>query len=578
MKSLFPIVCVIASTNLLSFGLDTSLNLPSFDDIQKSINEKDAPIQNELDKPTENIVITFNDDKKVPEISSSDKVSVDFINEDIKNVLRYISELYDLNIIIPTSLSGNVTLRLKNVTWQSLLKSVLTPLGCSYRENDGIVQICSLEMAQQEPLKTKTFLLKYADAKTVADELKDFIDTDNKEKLTFNTRANLLIWTGHNNSLSDIESIIDKLDRPETQVMIEAKFVEANNTITDEHGINWPSGIPVYFDDAGSKNSSTTTTNSSNSTTTTTTSSGDIHGQVTYGLSGAKAFAGSSIFIKNLSASFNFTQTDNIGKTLSNPTIITMNNIPATISVIKNYPIPNYSYNSDQGVYEISGFEEKPIGIELKVTPKVQSEYITLQLEPSLSNQSGSVPFSAGSGTNINYPVVDQKKTSSIVTIKSGYTIAIGGLMSQNKENSVTKVPLLGNLPLLGNFFTNKSKKDILSNLLIFLSATQIDYDGTILYQNQVGAKNISDRRMFEMGITPKDLPGEAPMNDEEKALYSEIQTLRSKLDNLKLNKKANKSKISLNSCLRRENKHKKVPQTWKTRNSKLKHKGKTKK
>ena len=85
-----------------------------------------------------------------------------------------------------------------------------------------------------------------------------------------------------------------------------------------------------------------------------------------------------------------------------------------------------------------------------------------------------------------------------------------------------------------------------------------------------MGAKNISDRRMFEMGMTHKDLPGEAPMSDDEKALYSEIQTLQSKLDNLKFNKKANKSKMFMDASWRKATRHKKVSQLRRLRNPKL--------
>ena len=559
MKSLFPIAYTIASVHTMMFGINPDLSLPTFEELQKSVSHQSS--LEEKEHPN-NIVVTFNDEKKVPQISHSDQVSVDFINEDIKSVLRYISELYDLNIIIPTSLSGNVTLRLKNVTWQALLTSVLTPLGCSYQDNDGIIQIGSNEMIKQEPLQTKTFLLKYADAKTVAEELKDFIDKENKEKLTFNARTNILIWTGHNKNQNNIEAIIDKLDKPETQVMIEAKFVEANNTSSDNRGIEWPSSLAAYLDESG--DNETTETGSSSS-------SDDTHGQVKYKLSKAKAFNKNNLFVKTLTSTFNFSKTDNIGKTLSNPTIITMNNVPATMSVIQNYPIPNYSYNSDKGQYEISGFEEKPIGIELKVTPKVQSEYITLQLDPSLSDQSDSVNFSTGTGTSVNYPIINQKKTSSTVTIKSGYTIAIGGLISQTKSDNITKTPLFGDIPLLGNLFTNKNKSDTIKNLLIFLSATQIAYDGSIIYPNQMGAKNISDKRMFEMGISQKDLPGELPSTDDEKKMYEEIQVLQNKLDNLLMIKKANESKTAINKNLIKENKPSRVYQPGKNRTAQLK-------
>lgn len=548
MKKHISIICTLTALNNLLLGIDTSLRLPSFEDLKKT-SERIQKTIDSLDKEEkstsfENIVVSFDDeDKKVPKITSSDQVSVDFINEDIKSVLRYISELYDLNIIIPTSLTGNVTLRLKNVTWQDLLTAVLTPLGCSYTESNGIVRISSEETAKKEPLMTKTFLLKFADAKTVADELKDFIDKENKEKLTFNTRTNILIWTGISKNEQVIEEIVNKLDKPETQVMIEAKFVEATNNLSDNRGIKWPSGLEAFLDESGATNAGTTTTTA---TGTTTKSNDDTHGQLSIGLNGSKALGDKNLFVKTLTGSFDFTKTDSIGKTLSNPTIITMNNVPASMSVSTNYPIPNYSYNSDKGIFEISGFEEKPVGIELKVTPKVQAEYITLQLEPSLSNKTADVTFNAQSGTSVKYPQINYKKASSVVTIKSGYTIAIGGLMSQTKNDTLTKTPLFGDIPFVGSIFSHKAKVDELTNLMIFLSATQIAYDGTILYPHQVGAKNVSDKRMFEMGITGKDLPGELPITDEEKAIYNEIQTLQNKLDNLMETKKAIHSKKKL--------------------------------
>lgn len=554
MKKHITIICTLTALNNLLLGFDASLKLPSFEDLKKASEsvQKTIDVLDKGDNKSsgfENIVVSFDDDKKVPKITSSDQVSVDFINEDIKSVLRYISELYDLNIIIPTALNGSVTLRLKNVNWQDLLTAVLTPVGCSYTESNGIVRICSEETIKKEPLITKTFLLKFADAKTVADELKDFIDKENKEKLTFNTRTNILIWTGLAKNEQNIEEIVNKLDKPETQVMIEAKFVEVSNNLSDNRGIKWPTGLEAFLDESGATNAETTTTEGGK----TTKSNDDTHGQLSIGLNSSKALGDKNLFVKTLTGSFDFTKTDSIGKTLSNPTIITMNNVPASMSVSTNYPIPNYSYNSDKGIFEISGFEEKPVGLELKVTPKVQAEYITLQLEPSLSNKTADVTFNAQSGTSVKYPQINYKKASSVVTIKSGYTIAIGGLMSQTKNDTLTKTPFLGDIPFVGSIFSHKAKVDELTNLMIFLSATQIAYDGTILYPHQTGAKNISDKRMFEMGITGKDLPGELPITDEEKAIYNQIQTLQNKLDNLMETKKAIDSKKNLTKSVRKQ-------------------------
>ncbi len=548
------------------FAFDTSLNLPNFDEIIQSgaVGGKDMDNSGE-------IVVSFEKDRGVPKISNSGQVSVDFVNEEIKSVLRYVAELYDLNIIIPTNLTGSVTLRLKDVDWKALLVAILTPLGCSYTDNNGIIQIVSESMAKQEPLITRTFVLKFSDAKKISEELKDFLDKEAKERLSFNERTNILIWTGRTKNLANIEEIIEKLDKPETQVMIEAKFVEATNNLTDARGMKWPSGLSVFYQDEGAGKKTSTEQKEGESEKTTTTEASSEHGELTYGITNKnKFFAGSSLFIKTIQGTFDFSKTDNIGKTLSNPTIITMNNVPASMSVITNQPIPKYSYNSEKGVYEISGFEEKPVGLELKVTPKVQAKYITLQLEPSLSEQIGNVPFEAGSGTKVSYPQVKEKKASSTVTIESGRTIAIGGLMSENTQDQNTKTPLLGDIPLFGNIFTHKSKSKSVSNLLIFLSATQIGYDGTIVYPTLVGAKNVSDRRLYEMGLSDKDMPGEIEMTDEERELYANLKTLQAKLDNIQLKKKADAENKKLSKSLKKAMKPKEEPSVAKGRMAKL--------
>lgn len=550
LKTTLLLMLTCGLQSFLQSAKDSIFNLPSFDELKEvkatSNNEQNTE---QYDKEqifsSGNIVVTFDDDKEVPDMrtGNASRVSVDFIDEDIKQVLRYISELYDLNIIIPTSLTGKVTIRLKDVTWQALLEAVLAPLGCSYVENKGIVQIGSAETMLQEPLQTKTFLLKFADAKTLVTELAEFVDKENKERVTFNERTNMLIWTGRSKNLQQVETIIQQLDKPETQVMIEAKFVEAHNNFSDDFGIQWPASLSAYLDQSGASDASSSTTTATAAGNVTSNSTSDTHGQATWSINHSKALKGHSLFVKTLNSTFNFSKTDDIGKTLSNPTIITMNNVPASMSVITKYPIPNYSYNSDQGQFEISGFEEKPIGIQLDVTPKVQAEYITLKLAPSLSTQDGTVPFTSGSGTSVSYPKIAEKKTSSVVTIKSGYAIAIGGLMSQSKTNTKTKVPFLGELPLIGTIFSSKSKKDELTNLMIFLSATQIAYDGTILYPHQQGVKNISRKRMFEAGMTDKDLPGEVDLTEQEAKIYKDIHALQNKLDDVLARRKAHKAK-----------------------------------
>ena len=176
-RAIYILITLMSAQGL--WASDKSLEIPNFNEIMNSGIESDKNFDN-----SEGILVSFEKDKTVPKFTTSEQVSVDFINEEIKNVLRYTAELYDLNIIIPTTLAGNVTLRLKDVDWKALLSSVLSPLGYSYTNKDGIIQIVSEAMAKQEPLITKTFLLKFADAKKISEELKDFLDKDAKEKLS----------------------------------------------------------------------------------------------------------------------------------------------------------------------------------------------------------------------------------------------------------------------------------------------------------------------------------------------------------------------------------------------------------
>ncbi|MDR0392698.1 MAG: hypothetical protein LBH52_00485 [Puniceicoccales bacterium] len=545
-------------------SFDPQVALPSFSDLSKTVlsgNQSETPSVttnfSDASKVDSNIVVTFKDNQTNKVVDNEEHISVDFINEDIKQVLRYVSELYDLNIIIPAALQGNVTVRLKNATWESLLEAVLGPVGCTYTKHDNIVQICTLESLNKEPLKTETFLLKFAEAKQIAEELKDFIDSNSGGKITFNERSNVLIITERSKNIQTFSSIIEMLDKPETQVMIEAKFVEASTNNTDTRGFAWPKSISTVLKDkegaaaagagaaaagagapaagAGAAGAGGGGGNEQNT-----------DGQLTRSLNSSKALGPSSIMIKTLSAAFDFSQTESLGKTLSSPTIITMNNVPATMAVVTNYPVPNYSYNSEQGGYEISGFEEKPIGIELKVTPKVQAEFITLKIEPSLSSKTAEVEFKSSGGNNggsssIKYPQISQKKTDSVVTIKSGYTIAIGGLMSQASSNVVDKTPILGDIPILGKLFSHKNKEDSVTNLLIFLSATQIAYDGTLLYPHVKEAKNVSQKKMYNMGITENDLPGDA-LTESEQQMYQEVQSLKTRLENMMETKRLQES------------------------------------
>jgi type II secretory pathway component GspD/PulD (secretin) len=194
-------------------------------------------------------------------------------------------------------------------------------------------------------------------------------------------------------------------------------------------------------------------------------------------------------------------KTQNNTKIVSNPTIVTLNNTEAVLNIGQEFPIPRYNYNSERGTFEVAGFDYKPIGVILKVTPQVNGRgVIKLVLEPEVSQQNGNTTFGGAGGANI--PIIATRKAKTQVSLKDGYTMGIGGLITNVMNHGGTKVPILGDIPLLGRLFSSKSVNDEASNLLIFITAKTVSADGA-------SPEEVFDPRAVEaIGMTREDLPG----------------------------------------------------------------------
>ncbi len=506
-----------------------------------------------------------------------DTLSVDFPEEDIRNILRNVADLFELNLIIPETLQGKASIKLRDVTWRQIFQSVLQPVGYTYIEDGNIIKIVSNESLAQEPVTTEVFVINYARAADIQPTLQSLITTPGG-KIQVDGRSNSLIITEAPSRMNRIRPIIEQLDRATDQVMIESKFVEVTDRDTKNIGVNWSSlsgyNVSVGPDpstgqfgtykrsgngtiqtgSSGSNNTSTGTTgstsngtttgttgtqttgsNSSSSVTTTngnpvststtgtntsigTTATNGTNGSTTSGTSTTASTAldllnsitGSTTNDRTLSAVFSADQfklvlsalqTLNNTKIVSNPTIVTLNNTEATINVGEEDPIPRYAFNEQKGSFEVSGFEFKPIGVLLKVTPQVNARgFIRLTLSPEVSQKNGSVVFGGASGTEI--PIIATRKATTQVSLKDGYTMGIGGLLTQNATNGESKVPVLGSLPLLGRLFRSNSHDVQTTNLIIFITAKSISSDGAPVEQI------FNSDRVRQLDMKREDLPG----------------------------------------------------------------------
>lgn len=471
----------------------------------------------------------------------AETISVDFPEEDVRDIIRSVAELYELNVVIPDSLAGSVSIKLRDVTWQQVFEVVLEPLNYTYVVDGNIIKIKSQEDLAVEPVDTRVFIIDFAKAEDLRASVAPLIGTEAGGKIQVDVRSNALVITERPSRMNDIQEIIETLDRPTEQVMIESKFIEVSGREDTSVGVDWQSLIgyrvqagPMTrtYDRVDSRidnpvvaGEDTLNVTNTNGQTTTTIVQESQNLPLTEWLDSVSRTDEAIFSADAFSVVLSALETNTDIKLVSNPTIVTMNNKKATIHIGEEYPIPNYTYNEERGTFEVSNFEYKPIGINLDVIPQINSAgFINLDIRPEISTRTGEVQFGGASGAEI--PIITSRKTNSSVTIKSGFTLAIGGLIEQRDENRSSKVPVLGSIPLLGNMFKSDGKQVDQRNLIVFITAKILSASGAT-YRDV-----FSQRTLYDMGVKSSDVPGYEPP-PEEKELFDNIQESRDTIQNI---------------------------------------------
>ncbi|NBO66511.1 MAG: hypothetical protein EBU88_16980, partial [Acidobacteria bacterium] len=159
---------------------------------------------------------------------------------------------------------------------------------------------------------------------------------------------------------------------------------------------------------------------------------------------------------------------------IANPRVVTANNQKAEIKITRNQPVPQLNFNEQTAQAVFSGFQDKEFGNTLTVTPIInKDEFVTLNVKPEISNKVGDATFTF-SGAVVTSPVIDKRVLESNVLIKSGDTLAIGGLLQDEQTKGSSKVPVLGDIPLVGYLFQEKLNERTKRNLLVFVTPTVI--------------------------------------------------------------------------------------------------------
>lgn len=439
-------------------------------------------------------------------MDQEETISVDFPDEDVRTILRSVADLYDLNLVIPDSLQGRTSVKLRNITWDQVFEVVLNPLGYTFIEDRNIILVKSIEELTAEPVDTRIFIVNYARADELKGSVEPLIDPAAGGNIQVDVRSNALVIKERPSRMGKIESVIKSLDQPTEQVMIESKFVEVSNTDIQNIGVNWStlSDLSVALSDPASI----------------TDLAGGLGGPASSfsndGSGGTQTTTGALLSSEQFEAIISALNTKNDVELVSNPTVVALNNTSAKIAIGERYPLPEYSFNAQTGERQLIGFEYIDIGINLDVIPSVNDAgFINLTIVPEVSSIGEPVIIE---GTEI--PRINSRRTEAEITIKDGYTLAIGGLVEEETRAEVSKVPLLGDIPGVGRLFRSNIDTESSSNLIIFITAKTLDPDGS-------DYRDVIDPRMLnEMDIVPSDLPG-YEVSGEDLKILNEMEKFR---------------------------------------------------
>ena len=394
---------------------------------------------------------------------------IEYVDADLRDVVRALARQAAMNVIVGEDVTGKVTTRLVDVPIEQALKIILESKGYVLTYGDGVYQVRSKASIANEPTETRIVTLKNTTTKIIEPILKQLISRQGR--IQTDERSSSVIVTDTPTSMKTLLPIIEALDTPTPQVMIEFRLLETTKNPILNTGIDWsglydntitmatPGGLTSYA--ASLLNAG-----------------GGIHF-----IPGA-----ATLTANELSATFNYLIQNTDTELLANPRVVTTDNTPAQIKIIDEEPIPNFQFNSTTASFVLSGFEYKNIGATLKVTPHVnKDQFITLDLVPEFTSRAGNRTFvlGAGAGSSVTIPVVATRNIESRVVIKSGETLALGGLIQKNGDYTYTKVPILGDIPLAGYMFRSSDKTKTKKNLLFFITPTIIPSGGKTGLEDQ---------------------------------------------------------------------------------------------
>jgi len=411
-------------------------------------------------------------------------VTFNFQDVPVRTVLQLIAEESGLNVVAADTVQGNVTLRLINVPWDQAMDIVLRAKQLDQRRDGNVVwvapqkEIADFEQAVadariaaevREPLVTEYIAINYG----IAEDIAALLTEDSKQaqatgagtssqvggggflsprgSVSFDSRTNTLLVVDIQSKVDEIRNMLSILDRPVDQVLIEARIVVATEVFARELGVMF-----------GVQDRTGTLANSNETTT-------DSGFQVSLPVNPAAGILNLSILRQDIALDLELSalEEEGRGEVVSNPRVITANQREAVIRQGDEVAYLTIQPATTPGAVAQATVEFKEVLLELKVTPTITSDgRVYLNLAVKKDEVSELIANPAGGFV----PQIARREVSTAVLIDNGQTVVVGGVYEFSNREDLRKVPFLGDLPVLGNLFKNKTRGVEKAELLIFVT------------------------------------------------------------------------------------------------------------
>ena len=439
---------------------------------------------------------------------TGEKLSLNFQNIEVRSLLQVIADFTNFNIITSDSVTGSVTLRLKDVPWDQAFQIIMDSKNLGMRKTGNVLLIApkdeldaktkkdfaaAQEIQNVEPLRTQSFQMNYAKAADIATQINSSGGSGGgaagagrvlsaRGSAVAEPRTNQLFVTDIASKLEDVQALIAKLDIAIRQVVIEARIVEASDTFGRSLGVRLGSselraaagGNPGY-QLAGNTRLSFGTTYANTVAQTGAGGSVDTSGSfVNLPAIGQGGYSPASVAVSIFNATANrflnlelsALEADGKGKIVSSPRVVTADQTKALIEQGTELP---YQVATSSGATSIAF---KKANLKLEATPQITPEG-NIVLDLDVTKDSPGVLTSAGYA-------IDTKHIKTQVLVENGGTVVIGGIFTLDESDSETRVPVLGDIPYVGNLFKSRSKATTKKEMLVFITPKMISEKSTV--------------------------------------------------------------------------------------------------